>query len=169
MLRPATETIPVTIALKSVVAIHYTLTDAGGVILDASQPDHPLVYLQGAGNIIPGLEQQLLGRAAGEHFTAVIPPAAAYGEHDADLIQSVPRDMFGADQEIELGMRFSGNTPQGPITVVVTGIEGDTVTLDGNHPLAGKTLHFAVTVDSVRPATEQELLHGHVHGAGCHH
>ena len=80
-----------TIALKSVVAIHYTLTDAGGVILDASQPDRPLVYLQGAGNIIPGLEQQLLGRAAGERFTAVIPPAAAYGEHDADLIQSVPR------------------------------------------------------------------------------
>lgn len=158
-----------TIALKSVVAIHYTLTDDGGVILDASQPDQPLVYLQGAGNIIPGLEEQLLGRAAGEQFTAVIPAVAAYGERDADMVQRVPRDMFREDQEIEIGMRFSGNTPQGQITVVVTEIEGDTVTLDGNHPLAGMTLHFNVTVDSVRPATEQELLHGHVHGAGGHH
>ena len=158
-----------TIALKSVVAIHYTLTDGAGAILDASQPGQPLVYLQGAGNIIPGLEQQLLGRAVGDRFTAVVPPVAGYGEHDADLVQSVPRDMFREDQQIELGMRFSGTTPQGPITVVVTGIEGDTVTLDGNHPLAGKTLHFDITVDSVRHATEQELLHGHVHGAGCHH
>ncbi|MFZ2209082.1 MAG: peptidylprolyl isomerase [Porticoccaceae bacterium] len=159
----------VTIALQSVVAIHYTLTDDGGVILDASQPGQPLVYLHGAGNIIPGLEQQLLGRAPGEQFTAVIPAAAAYGERDADMVQHVPRDMFREDQEIEIGMRFSGNTPQGQITVVVTEIEGDTVTLDGNHPLAGMTLHFNVTVDSVRAATEQELLHGHVHGAGGHH
>ena len=158
-----------TITLQSVVAIHYTLTDDAGVVLDASQPDRPLVYLHGAGNIIPGLEQQLLGRASGDQFVAVVSAAEAYGERVDDMVQHMPRDMFQEDQEIEVGMRFSGNTPQGQITVVVTEIEGDTVTLDGNHPLAGKTLHFDVTVDSVRPATEQELLHGHVHGAGGHH
>ena len=157
------------IAPKSVVAIHYTLTDEQGVILDASTPGQPLVYLHGAGNLIAGLERELLGRSAGDRFAARIAPEDAYGERAEEMVQQVPRELFAEEQEIELGMRFSGNTPQGPITVVVTAIEGDQITLDGNHPMAGKTLHFEVTVDAVRPATEQELLHGHVHGPGCHH
>ncbi len=157
------------IAPRSVVAIHYTLTDEQGVTLDASAPDQPLVYLQGAGNIIPGLERALLGRSAGDNLAVTVAPADAYGEWDGDMVQQVPRDLFGEDQEIAIGMRFSGNTPQGPITVVVTAIAGDQVTLDGNHPMAGKTLHFDVTVDAVRAATDQELLHGHIHGPGCHH
>ncbi len=157
------------IAPRSVVAIHYTLTDEQGVTLDASAPDQPLVYLHGAGNIIPGLERALLGRSAGDNLAVTVAPADAYGEWDGDMVQQVPRDLFGEDQEIAIGMRFSGNTPQGPITVVVTAIAGDQVTLDGNHPMAGKTLHFDVTVDAVRAATDQELLHGHIHGPGCHH
>ena len=157
------------IAPKSVVAIHYTLTDEQGVILDASAPGQPLVYLHGAGNLIAGLERELLGRSAGDRFAARIAPEDAYGERTEDMVQQVPRDLFAEHQEIELGMRFSGNTPAGPITVVVTAIEGDQITLDGNHPMAGKTLHFEVAVDAVRAATEQELLHGHVHGPGCHH
>ncbi|HEX4881762.1 MAG TPA: peptidylprolyl isomerase [Porticoccaceae bacterium] len=157
------------IAPRSVVAIHYTLTDEQGVTLDASAPDQPLVYLHGAGNIIPGLERALLGRSAGDNLAVTVAPADAYGEWDGDMVQQVPRDLFGEDQEIAIGMCFSGNTPQGPITVVVTAIAGDQVTLDGNHPMAGKTLHFDVTVDAVRAATDQELLHGHIHGPGCHH
>lgn len=157
------------IAPKAVVAIHYTLTDEQGVTLDASAPGQPLVYLQGAGNIIPGLERALLGRGAGDNLAVTVAPADAYGEWDGDMVQEVPRDLFGEDQEIAIGMRFSGNTPQGPITVVVTAIAGDQVTLDGNHPMAGKTLHFDVTVDAVRAATDQELQHGHIHGPGCHH
>lgn len=157
------------IAPQAVVAIHYTLTDEHGVTLDASAPDQPLVYLHGAGNLIAGLERELSGRRAGDRFTATIAPEDGYGEHVAAMVQQVPRDLFREDQEIEVGMRFSGNTPQGPITVVVAAIDGDQVTLDGNHPMAGKTLHFDVTVAAVRPATEPELLHGHVHGPGCRH
>ncbi|MFZ5654791.1 MAG: FKBP-type peptidyl-prolyl cis-trans isomerase [Pseudomonadota bacterium] len=158
-----------TIAANSVVAIHYLLTDERGVTLDASAPDQPLVYLHGAGNLIPALERELTGRGAGEHFTAVIPPREAYGERVEELVQEVPRNLFREDQDVAVGMRFSGSTPQGPISVVVTGIEGDRVTLDGNHPLAGKTLHFEVTIAAVRAATEEELRHGHLHGPGCRH
>lgn len=157
------------IAPKTVVAIQYTLTDEHGVMLDASKPGQPLVYLQGAGNIIPGLERALLGRSAGDQLSVTVAPADAYGEWIEDLVQQVPRNMFREDQVVEIGMRFTGSTPQGPIAVVVTALEDDQVTLDGNHPMAGKTLHFAVVVDAVRAATDQELQHGHVHGPGCHH
>ncbi len=157
------------IAEQSVVAIHYKLSDDRGVVLDASPPGEPLQYIHGTGNIIPGLERQLTGRTPGDQFVAVVPPAEAYGERVEEMVQQVPRDMFREDQEVEVGMRFSGTTPEGQISVVVTEIEGDSVTLDGNHPLAGKTLHFEVTVDAVREATEEELQQGHVHGPGCQH
>jgi FKBP-type peptidyl-prolyl cis-trans isomerase SlyD len=157
------------IAANSVVAIHYKLSDERGVILDASPPDQPLHYLHGAGNIITGLERALTGRAPGEQFVTVIPPEEAYGERVEEMVQQVPRDMFQENQDIEVGMRFSGTTPEGQLSVVVTEVEGDQVTLDGNHPLAGKTLHFEVTVDTVREATEEELQHGHVHGPGGSH
>lgn len=157
------------IATNSVVSIHYRLTSTEGEVLDASGPSQPLVYLHGVGNLIPGLERALLGRAAGDSFSVTIAPSDAYGERIADLVQQVPRDLFGEGQELAIGMRFSGNAPQGPINVTITAIEGDQITLDGNHPMAGRTLHFEVTVDAVREATEQELLHGHVHGAGCQH
>lgn len=162
-----------TIAANSVVAIHYSLTDERGVTLDASAADQPLVYLHGAGNLIPGLERELTGRSAGERFTAVIPPQEAYGERVEAMVQQVPRELFHEHQDIEVGMRLSGSTPEGPISVVVAGIAGDQVTLDGNHPLAGKTLYFEVTIAAVREATEAELQHGqvhsHVHGPGCRH
>lgn len=158
-----------TIAANSVVAIHYKLSDERGVILDASPADQPLYYLHGAGNIIAGLERALTGRAPGEQFVAVIPPDEAYGERIEEMVQQVPRDMFRENQDIEVGMRFSGTTPEGQLSVVVTEVEGDQITLDGNHPLAGKTLHFEVTVDTVREATAEELHHGHVHDPGGSH
>lgn len=159
-----------TIQLQSVVAIHYTLKDDRDVVLDASADGEPLVYMHGAGTIIPGLEKQLFGKAAGDHFEASISPDQAYGEHIPEMLQTVPLDVFQEDQTIEVGMSFSGKTPQGPINVVVTNIEDGMATLDANHPMAGKTLHFDVTIDSVREPTEAELSHGHVHGQdGCGH
>ena len=159
-----------TIQLKSIVAIHYTLKDDRGVVLDASADDQPLVYLHGAGTIIPGLEKELFGKQAGDSFEATISPDQAYGDHHAEMVQTVPLDAFKEEQTLEIGMSFSGNTPEGPINVVITDIQDGMATLDANHPMAGKTLHFAVDIDSVREATEEELMHGHAHKpGGCDH
>ncbi len=157
-----------TISANSVVALHYTLTDDDGVQLDSSIGKDPLTYLHGGGNIIPGLEQALEGKDAGDTFQVSIAPEQGYGEHVEQLIQSVPREAFAGVEQLDLGMRFQAQTPQGPISVEITQIEGDIVTVDGNHPLAGKTLHFDVSVETVRDATEQELEHGHAHGAHGH-
>jgi len=157
-----------TIKPQSVVAIHYTLTDDDGIALDSSRDQNPLTYLHGGGNIIPGLERALLGRQAGDRLQVSVPAADAYGEFVDDMVQRVPLSAFGDDAEIEVGMRFRANTEQGDLSVVVTGIEGDLVTVDGNHPLAGKNLHFSVEVVAVRDASAVELAHGHVHGPGGH-
>lgn len=157
-----------TIKPQSVVAIHYNLTDDDGIELDSSRDQNPLTYLHGGGNIIPGLERALLGRQAGDKLQVRVPAADAYGEFVDDMVQSVPLSAFGDDAEIEVGMRFRANTEQGDLSVVVTGIEGDLVTVDGNHPLAGKNLHFNVEVVAVREASAVELAHGHVHGPGGH-
>lgn len=152
---------------NSVVSFHYTVKDEEGVQLDSSASNQPLTYLHGANNIIPGLEQALEGKQQGESLEVAIPPEQAYGEHQDGLVQSVPRDVFqGA--EIELGQRFEAQTSNGPISVVITDIEGDNVTVDGNHPLAGKSLNFDVTIEDIRDATEEEMAHGHVHGADGH-
>lgn len=157
------------VANKLAVSIHYTLTNAGGEQLDSSIGADPLVYLHGEGNIIPGLEQALSGKSVGDKFNVTIAAADAYGEYDADRIQIVPRDMFEGIDDIELGMMFHAEVSHGPSVVTVTKIEGDDITIDGNHPLAGEDLTFAVEVVNVRPATAEELAHGHVHGADCDH
>ncbi|UTW44708.1 peptidylprolyl isomerase [bacterium SCSIO 12696] len=156
------------IQADSVVSIHYTLTDDDGVQLDSSQGGEPLVYLQGAGNIIPGLENALLGKAIGDELKVSVAPAEAYGEYQDGLVQSVPRNLFGDDQEVQAGMRFQAQTDNGPMSVVITDVSDDSVSVDANHPLAGKTLHFDVTVAELRDATEEELAHGHPHvGGSC--
>ena len=156
-----------TISTNSVVAFHYTVRDEDGVQLDSSSGKDPLTYLHGANNIIPGLEQALEGKAVGDSLQVTIPPEQAYGEHHDGLVEAVPKTSFG-DAQLEVGMRFEAQTDQGPISVVVTNIEGDSVTVDGNHPLAGKSLSFDVTVEDVRDATDEEKEHGHAHGAGGH-
>ncbi|GHE20048.1 FKBP-type peptidyl-prolyl cis-trans isomerase [Halomonas urumqiensis] len=156
------------IAQNSVVAFHYTLTNDAGEVLDSSEGREPLTYLHGAGNIIPGLEKELEGRAAGDKLTATVEPAEGYGEKQDQLVQEVPRDAFQGVEGIEPGMQFQAQTQGGPLMVTVTQVEGDTVTVDGNHPLAGQTLNFAVEIDSVREASEEEVEHGHVHGEGGH-
>ncbi|MBF8222490.1 MULTISPECIES: FKBP-type peptidyl-prolyl cis-trans isomerase [Halomonadaceae] len=154
------------IAQNAVVAFHYTLTNDAGEVLDSSEGRDPLTYLHGAGNIIPGLEKELEGREAGEKLQVTVAPAEGYGEIQPALVQEVPRDAFQGVEEVQPGMQFQAQTQGGPLMVTVTKVEGDTVTVDGNHPLAGQTLNFDVEIASVREASDEEAEHGHVHGEG---
>jgi FKBP-type peptidyl-prolyl cis-trans isomerase SlyD len=156
------------IAKDKVVSIDYTLTDDAGKVLDSSNGREPLAYLHGAGNIIPGLESALEGKGQGDQLNVSIKPADGYGERDDRMVQAVPRSSFGGVQTIEPGMQFQANTPAGPRVITVVGVQGDQVTVDANHPLAGQTLNFDVKVVDVRDATSTELQHGHVHGPGGH-
>lgn len=154
---------------NTVVAIHYTLTNSSGEVLDSSQGREPLMYLHGHHQIISGLENALSGKTAGDELNVVIEPKDAYGERVDEAVQQVPREVFANIADLSIGMQLHGESPEGPMSVVVTEIADDVVTVDGNHPLAGETLHFAVKVDSVRAATESELAHGHSHGSDGHH
>lgn len=157
------------ITQDKVVTIHYVLKDNEGNELDSSKGKDPLVYLQGASNIIVGLEEELEGKTIGDTVDAVISPEKGYGVPVDALIQTVPREAFGeAIDDIGVGKRFQAETEQGPVPVVVTAVDDKTVTVDGNHPLAGKELHFNVSISDVRDATEEELEHGHAHGVGGH-
>ena len=155
---------------KSVVSIHYTLKNDAGEVLDSSDGKEPLVYLHGANNLIPGLENELQGKTAGTKFNASIPPAEAYGEVNADFIQVLNKDMFKGVESIEPGMSFVAQGEAGQQQQVrVTDVSGDEITVDANHPMAGLQLHFEVEVVDVREGTEQELEHGHVHQHGADH
>ncbi|MGW8310000.1 MAG: FKBP-type peptidyl-prolyl cis-trans isomerase [Thiogranum sp.] len=156
------------IEARKVVTLNYTLTDNEGNVIDQST-DSSFAYLHGANNIIPGLETALAGKSAGDSLNVSVEPSEAYGERDPEKTQSVPRNMFPEDTEIEVGMQFHAQGPGGETLVVtIAGVEGDTITVDGNHPLAGVPLNFAVEVIEVRDASEEELDHGHVHGPGGH-
>lgn len=154
------------IAPNSVVAFHYTLTNDAGEVMDSSEGRDPLTYLHGAGNIIPGLEKEMVGRQAGDAFKVRVEAGEGYGEKQPQLVQEVPREAFQGVENVEAGMQFQAQTEGGPLLVTVVKAEGDTVTVDGNHPLAGQALNFDVKVDSVREANADELEHGHVHGEG---
>jgi FKBP-type peptidyl-prolyl cis-trans isomerase SlyD len=158
-----------TIAQDSVVTIHYTLKDDAGEVIDSSVSAEPLAYLHGHGNLVPGLERELEGKKAGDKLNVTVSPADGYGEYDKELVQKVPRRALQGIPDVREGMRLQAQTPEGPRTVVITNIIGDMVTLDANHPLAGKSLNFEIEVTDVRAATEEELSHGHVHGPGDHH
>lgn len=157
------------VAKNAVVNIHYTLTNDAGTVLDSSAGGDPLAYLHGNGNLIPGLEKALEGRSAGDKLSVSIAPTEGYGQRDENLVQNVPRSAFAGVDNLAVGMQFQADSNYGPRTVVVTAIQGDTVTVDGNHPLADQTLNFEVEVTDVRTATAEELTHGHVHGPGGHH
>ena len=127
-----------------------------------------MTYLHGAQNIIPGLEQALEGKAVGDELEVVVEAADAYGERSDDRIQQVPMEAFQGMEKVEPGMAVTAQTDQGQINLVITEVNGDMVTVDANHPLAGKSLKFEVSVEDVRDASEEELAHGHVHGPGGH-
>ncbi len=157
------------VSAQKVVYIRYTLTSEEGEVIDSSEGHAPLAYIHGHGNIIPGLENALLGKAAGDKIKVTIPPEDAYGPRDEDLIQTVPIDAFHGVEEILPGMQFHTETPDGIELVTVVNVQDDHVILDGNHPMSGLTLNFDVEVTEVRDATKEELDHGHVHGEGGHH
>jgi FKBP-type peptidyl-prolyl cis-trans isomerase SlyD len=158
----------VQIGADKAVTIHYTLRDDGGEVLDSSDGRDPLTYLLGTGNIVPGLEKALDGKQAGDEVKVKVTPAEGYGERDEANVRNVPRRRL-PEGKIEPGMRLRLQTEHGPMIVAVTAVEGDYVTIDGNHALAGMTLHFEVKVVEVRDATAEERTHGHVHGPGGHH
>lgn len=153
----------------TVAMFHYRLTDDNDQLLDESDNGQPLAYLHGKGNIIPGLEQALDGKAAGDKFTVTLEPQEAYGDYDDDLIHVVDRSQFTGVDELEVGMQFQARFPDGDRIATVSEIEGDEVTIDGNHALAGETLNFEIEVAEVRQATAEELQHGHPHGPGGAH
>lgn len=157
------------IALNRVVRFSYILTDDKAQVLDRSIDGEPLAYLHGGGAIIPGLEAALEGKRAGESLQVRIAAADAYGERDDELVQSVPREMFEGDDAVKVGTHFETSDDDGETRVVtVTGVDADNVTVDGNHPLAGIPLNFAVTIVDVRDASSEELAHGHAHGPDGH-
>lgn len=159
------------IAPNTVASLAYVLTNTQGETLDQADNQQPFVYMHGAHNIIPGLENALTGKQAGDTLEVTIPPEQAYGLKDDSLMQEVPRSMFAGVEEEQIipGAEFHAQTNAGMQTIVITAVNGDIITIDGNHPLAGQTLHFDVTVLDVRAATKDEISHGHAHGPGGHH
>lgn len=158
-----------TIAQNKVVTLHYEVADGeSGEVIDSSAGSQPLTYLHGAQNIIPGLEQALEGKTVGDALEVTIEAADAYGERSDDRVQRVPHEAFAEIEKVEPGMTVTAQTESGPINLVVTEVDDDAVTVDANHPLAGKALTFNVTVEAVREASDEEVEHGHVHGPDGH-
>jgi FKBP-type peptidyl-prolyl cis-trans isomerase SlyD len=155
---------------NTVVGISYTLKNSDGEELDSAGAGDPLQYLHGVGQIVPGLEKALDGLLIGSTKDVVVPPAEGYGEHVPQLKIKTEMSMFPKDVEVKIGMEFTADLGDGKHqNFKVEKIEGNEVFIDGNHPLAGQTLHFAIEVLSIRDATEEELQHGHAHGPGGHH
>ncbi len=154
------------IADQKVVSIHYKLTNDDGQVIQESSGGEPLSYLHGSGNIIPGLESALSGKSEGDKLNVSVEPEQGYGARNDALIQELPRNVFEGVEDIQEGMQFQAQSDQGTQVITVTKVDGDNITVDANHPLAGQKLNFEVEVDSVRDATEEEIAHGHVHKEG---
>ena len=158
------------IADKSVVTIHYKLSDADGNIIDSSEGKDPLVYMHGTKSLIPGLEKELEGKTAGDRMKVTVQPEDGYGTVNPDLIQEVPHSAFQGVDNIQVGMQFEAKSPQGQKHLItVQEIGENSITVNGNHPLAGQVLYFDISVEDVREATEEEIAHGHAHGPGHSH
>ena len=152
------------IADKCVVSFHYTLTNDDGEQLDASTGRDPLKYLHGASNIVSGLEQALNGKKAGDALKVSVQPKDGYGEVNPEMIQTVPRSAFEGVDEIRPGMQFQAEGGQGQVQLItVEDVTDEGIKVNGNHPLSGQVLHFDVTIEDVREASEEELTHGHAH------
>lgn len=156
---------------KRVFSFHYTLTNTQGEVVDTSRDSKdPFAFIEGSGQIIPGLEKPMLLLSAGDTRKIEVEPKEAYGEHDKELIVEVPKAKLPNPAEVEIGDQFQASGPNGEMLLFrVMEINGDNVKLDGNHPLAGEKLTFDIEVMGIRDATNEEMAHGHVHGAGGHH
>lgn len=144
-----------------VVAMHYTLTNDQGQVLDTSEGRDPLKFLQGAHNIIIGLEKAMVGKQVGDAFDVTVEPEEAYGIRHEQMIQKVPKSAFQGVDDIQVGMSFQAQTEQGPVPVKITEVVDDVVTIDGNHELAGQRLHFKVSIEEVREASAEEIEQSH--------
>ena len=153
---------------KKVITLEYQVTDEKGEVIDTSEGQEPLVYLHGAQNIISGLENALTGKNLSDTFEVKVEPKDGYGEYKEEMVQVVPLSSFEGVEKVEPGMVFTAQTQGGPVQLMVTGVEEEDITVDPNHPLSGKTLGFSGKIIDIRDATEEELEHGHVHGAGGH-
>ena len=151
---------------KKVVSFHYTLSNGQGEELESSRDRQPMSYLHGARNIIPGLEQAMVGKTAGDAFSVTVEPAQAYGERNDANLMRIPSKRFGDTRRLEPGQLVSLQTSNGPVQATVVKVGRFNVDVDANHPLAGQTLTFDVEITDVRDATQEELDHGHVHGPG---
>jgi len=151
------------VAKDSVVSFFYTLKNDGGEVLDTNEQGEVLSYIHGTGAIVPGLENAMEGKTSGDAFTAVVIPSEGYGDYDDSLIFSVPMENFKDPGKVEVGMSVEVQSQEGTRILQIKKIEDTTVFLDGNHPLAGETLHFDISISDIREATEEELNHGHVH------
>ncbi len=140
-----------------------------GEVFDTNVGGQPLPFLVGYRNMIEGFEHELMGASVGESRSFTLTPERAYGHRDDSAFQEIPRDQFPSEMEIEPGMVMAAHSDQGPVQFTIAAVDGDTVSVDFNHQMAGKTLHFEVEVNSVRDASPEELAHGHVHGPGGHH
>lgn len=157
------------VAKDRVVSLAYQVRTEDGVLVDESLVSAPLDYLHGRGSLISGLEKALEGHESGDKFDLEVGTDDAYGQYDENLVQRVPKEVFMGVDELQVGMRFMAETDQGSVPVEITGVEDEHVVVDGNHMLAGQNLKFDVEVVAIRAATEEELAHGHVHGAQDHH
>jgi FKBP-type peptidyl-prolyl cis-trans isomerase SlyD len=157
-----------TIDADKVVTFHYNLRDSEGAAIESSEGKDPVIYMHGHANIVPGLEEQMAGKRTGDKFTATVPPEQAYGDRNPDAVQRVPIKHLAHRGKLEPGQMVGVNTRDGVRHAVVVKVGHFNVDLDLNHPLAGKTLVFDIEVVDVRPATEEELAHGHAHGPGGH-
>lgn len=163
-------TTPMTVQDGMVVSLDYSLRLDEGEVIDRSAAGEPLEFLQGAGQIIPGLEQALYGMAVGDEKQVSVGPADGYGEMDPDGVQFFPASSFPESMELEVGMALQAQDNSGRhYTVYVVEVQEDGVMLDFNHPLAGETLHFQARIAGLRPATDEELAHGHAHAHGHSH
>lgn len=156
---------------NKVVTFHYRVSEAGRDALEDSRGGDPLVYLHGHGSMIPGVEEALAGRQAGDHLEVSVPPEKAYGPRNDDAVQRISKSHVlhaSKGARFEPGMMVQVNTPYGPRSVIVLKVGMTTLDVDANHPLAGRTLEFVIDVVDVRDASEEEIAHGHAHGAGGH-
>lgn len=154
---------------NSVVQIHYTLTNDAGTVLDSSKGKEPLSYMHGKHNLILGLEVQLLGKFSGDEFNATVEAEDAYGVRNLEAIQNIPLSVLANIPDLAVGMQLQTGTDQGPVSVSIIEINDEHAVVDGNHPLAGERLHFAINIVNVRDATESEINHGHAHAGDGHH
>ena len=159
-----------TIENNKVVTLEFTVKNADtNEVIESSEGGDPLLYLHGHSNLVPGLEKELAGKQVGDKYDVTVSPEEGYGVRDESLVQEVPKEAFQGVDNIQVGMAFTADGPQGPVVVEVTKIEGETVTIDANHPLADVTVGFSGEIKDIREASKEELDHGHVHGPGGHH